>query len=71
MGGIKEIDMKGKMNTTRQGNIDTPMGTKPGKGVGVNKRDSAVATGTSNGGSTQHLRSGQVTRSKGSFAKYR
>ena len=55
----------------REGRTHVPMGAKSGKGAGVNKRDSAVATGTSACGKTKHLRSGQVTRSTGNFDKYK
>ncbi len=62
--------MKGKMNTSNQGSTDTPMGKKAGKGAGANKRDASIATAVKGGG-TQHLRAGQVTRSKGSFKSYK
>jgi len=47
------------------------MGKTFGTGSGLTKRDSATATGTSKGGGTLRLRSGQVKRSTGSNAKYK
>lgn len=62
--------MKGKMNTTNQGRTHTPMGKGAGKGSGMNKRDSAVATSKPSGGSTMRITKGEVKRSVGSMKSY-
>lgn len=63
--------MKGRVSGARMGRVDVPMGKASGKGQGVNKRDSATATGTSAGGGTKFIRRGEVKRTTGSNAKYR
>ena len=62
---------KGRVTDARVGKTHKDMGTGSGKGSGTNKRDSATATGTSSGGKTLKYRSGDVTRSTGSFSKYK
>lgn len=71
MGPTKGSGGKGRVSNARVGKVHKDMGTASGKGSGVTKRDSAIATGTSSGGKTLKYRSGDVTRSTGSFKSYK
>ena len=57
----------------KQGKTHTPAKTLNGRGSGVNKRDSATATGSPTGGPTKVIdrtKGGHLSRSKGSFKSY-
>lgn len=56
----------------KQGKTHTPAKNLSGKGSGVNRRDSAVATPLKGGGTKviDHTKEGHITRSSGSLKKY-
>lgn len=71
MGPSKGSTGKGSVTNARVGKTHKDMGAGSGKGSGNNKRDSAMNTSGSGGGSTLKYRSGDVKRSTGSMSKYK
>jgi hypothetical protein len=69
MGPSKGSSGKGRVSDARVGKTHKDGGPGAGKGSGNTKRDSAIAT-SSSGGGTLKYRSGDVKRSTGSFSKY-
>jgi hypothetical protein len=62
---------KGSVTKAREGSTHTEMGKASGTGAGINKRDSATNTSNMRGREVLKYRSGDVTRSTGSFKSYK
>ena len=70
MGPSKSSKGKASMSSDRMCKVHTPMGAMSGKGSGMTKRDSAIAT-SSSGGRTLKYTKGDVKRTAGSFKSYK